>query len=369
MKVNWNRFRFTRSIRIEFFWVFLLSSITAIAVSVTVNNGIVTIIYNEKFKNLHPYNPIIVYIPTIIFVVAFALIFHYMTRPTVKYILTLAEGIETIAEGDLNYRVLAERNDELGKVALNINLMTERLQEQMSKEREIETSKMELITGISHDLRTPLTSIIGYVDLLKTNSYQNKEEYNRFITNTYNKAIHLKELVDNLFDYTRLASSDAQMNLSEVDIHQLLSQMLFEFEPLALEHGLQINKNLGSKPVTATIDSGKMARALDNLLMNAIKYSKKPGMVNVAFQADDRRFYVEIENNGPSLTSEQEKKIFDRFYKVDHSRSSDQIQSGSGLGLSIARSIIELHAGTLTLRHHNGIYTFMIEIPLKGSSA
>lgn len=280
----------------------------------------------------------------------------------------LADGLQVIAEGNLNYQVPVNRKDELGQIALNINVMTKRLKDQIEKERKIEISKMEFITGISHDLRTPLTSIIGYLDLLRTDAFQDRAEYIRFVQNTYNKAIHLKKLVDDLFEYTRLTSPDIQLELEIIDIHHLLNQMLFEFEPLANEYRLDIHLEIGDTPVFAKIDSGKFARSIDNLLMNALNYSVTPGHINVTLERDTEHFYIKVENTGTPLTLEQEEKIFERFYKVDDSRTRNIIQNGSGLGLSIARNIIELHGGRLSLIHRNGVFIFTIAMPYEKKS-
>nr|WP_225948581.1 HAMP domain-containing sensor histidine kinase [Paenibacillus sp. OAS669] len=350
-----------RSIRFELFWAFVFSFIIACITFFVVASCAGLFINRFQagyyFVNLAP----------VCFVIAFVFSFYKLTRRMVKYIIALADGLQTISEGNLNYRVPLIRKDELGQVAFNINLMTERLQQQIERERSMESSKMELITGVSHDLRTPLTSIIGYLELLRSDSFQNREEYTRFVQNTYNKAIHLKKLIDDLFEYTRLTSSDIRLDLKTIDVRQLLDQMLFEFEPLAEENEIQVIKKTGDSPVMAWIDSGKMARAIDNLLMNAVKYSVKPGTICAILKSDEQRFYIEVENKGQPLTQEQEDKLFDRFYKVDNSRSSEGIQSGAGLGLSIARNIIELHGGALKLTHSNGIYIFTIAVPFRNS--
>jgi signal transduction histidine kinase len=195
--------------------------------------------------------------------VNFIITFLALTRRIVRDLISLEQGLQIISEGNLSYRVPVMRNDELGRVAFNINLMAERLQQQIEKERELEISKLEMITGISHDLRTPLTSIIGYIELLRTNSFQNKDEYTRFVQNTYNKAIHLKKLLDDLFEYTRLTSVDTRLDLNKIDVFQLLDQLIFEFEPIAQENGIHIIKDLGNSPIITVIDSKKIARAID----------------------------------------------------------------------------------------------------------
>ncbi|MFM9278440.1 sensor histidine kinase [Paenibacillus jiagnxiensis] len=315
----------------------------------------------QWFLNFFPY------LLTPLFIVIFIFTFFVLTRRIVKDLITLEHGLQIISEGDLKYRVNVKRKDELGRVAYNINLMAERLQQQIEKERELENSKMEMITGISHDLRTPLTSIIGYLELLRTNSFQNQEEYTRFVQNTYNKAVHLKKLLDDLFEYTRLTSVETRLDLKKIDVFQLLDQLLFEFEPIAQENGIHIVKEIGDSPVIALMDSGKIARAIDNLLMNALKYSVKPGTVRILMKSSHEQIHIEIENKGNPITQEQEHKLFERFYKVDHSRSSEGIQTGAGLGLSIARNIIELHGGTLTLNHKKNIFEFTLTLPFEKS--
>lgn len=269
----------------------------------------------------------------------------------------------------MSYRVTVNRRDELGNVAMNINKMAERLEEQIAKERKLEQSKMEMITGLSHDLRTPLTSIIGYIQLLQTESFRDQDEYVRFVQNTYNKAVHLRKLLDDLFEYTRLSSVDvSQLNRKKIDLHQLLEQLLFEFDPLAHENSIQIEKELGTFPIIVNVDSEKIARAIDNLLMNALKYSFKPGIIHVRLKKQSTHITIEVENKSTPLTEDQVNKLFDRFYKVDFSRSSEGIQSGSGLGLSIARNIAELHQGNLTLHHADDVFLFRMTLPLDSSS-
>jgi signal transduction histidine kinase len=334
----------------------------SIVIAFALNNILIFIFWkigSETDWYLH-YFP---YFVTPSFIVFFIFTFLVLTRRIVKDLIHLEQGLQIISEGNLNYRVSINRQDELGRVAANINYMTDQLQLQILKERQLEKSKMDMITGISHDLRTPLTSIIGYIELLKTDAFQDKAEYNRFVQNAHNKATHLKKLLDDLFEYTRLTSIDTQLNLKKIDLFQLLDQLLFEFEPLAQENNIYIEKDIGDFPIIAYIDSEKIARAIDNLLMNALKYSFKPGSIYIRMKARDEHITIEVENKGTPLTEEQKNKLFDRFYKVDYSRSSEGIQSGTGLGLSIARNIAELHQGSLTLQHIHNIFTFQLKLP------
>ncbi|WYU88826.1 HAMP domain-containing sensor histidine kinase [Paenibacillus sp. FSL H8-0261] len=343
----------------------LIKMVLSLIIAITINISVSLLFFHLGnvtkwgwlFKSL-------AYLLTPMFLVIFVITFFTLTRGIVKDLIALEHGLQIISEGNLSYRVTIERQDELGSVALNINRMAEHLEKQIIKERETEKSKMEMITGISHDLRTPLTSIIGYIELLRTGSFKDKEEYTRFIQNTYNKAIHMKKLLDDLFEYTRLTSVESQIKLEKIDLSQLLNQLLFEFEPIAQENSMNLVKDFSDLPLFTLIDSEKIARAIDNLLMNALKYSFKPGSIYIRMTTNSD-ISIEIENKGTPLTRDQEKRLFDRFYKVDHSRNSEGIQTGAGLGLSIARNIAELHEGTLTLKHTNDVFTFQLRLPLK----
>lgn len=297
---------------------------------------------------------------------SFILFFFLFMHHIAKYIRTLSDGLMLIAKGDLNYRVPLTRQDELGSVAQNINYMTEQLQHMLEKERQLEMSKMELITNVSHDLRTPLTSIVGYLNLLKNDDYTDIAEHKRYIQNAFNKTQQLKKLIDDLFEYTRLTSGSSRFRFQTVDLVGLLEQMITEFEPLAQEQSLQVDWRRESAPDTllASIDAEQFVRAVDNLLMNALKFSTKPGAIAVRLVRRDEKAVLTVENKGEPIAEEQERLLFERFYKADPSRHESSELPGAGLGLSIARSIVELHGGQIGLDYRDGSFAFRIELPL-----
>ncbi|PYI56677.1 two-component sensor histidine kinase [Paenibacillus flagellatus] len=299
----------------------------------------------------------------VLFVCIFLFCFFLFMRGIVRNMRTLADGLMSIAGGDLDYRVPLSRHDELGEVARNINFMAERLKSMMDRERQIETSKMELITNVSHDLRTPLTSMIGYLNLLQQDDYRDLNEHKRYIRNAFNKSQQLKKLIDDLFEYTRLTSGSVRLARTPIDVGGLLEQIVTEFEPIAGEHGLRVKETREPGPAVANVDAEKLVRAIDNLLMNALKFSNKPGVIAVRLTASDGRIVIAVENWGKPVTKEQEQLLFERFYKAEPSRNDSDIAPGAGLGLSIARNIVELHGGRIGLRHRNGHFTFFIELP------
>ncbi|TCZ78477.1 HAMP domain-containing histidine kinase [Paenibacillus albiflavus] len=343
------------------FWSFLFSLIIAINLSSYIN---------ESFLISLPDPHLIFYLSPLLsifsFVILFIISFSLMTNRIIQYLYHLAEGLDFIARGNLHYRIPISRTDELGKVAANINAMAEKMEIQIQKERQIEKSKMDLITGVSHDLRTPLTSIIGYLELLINRVCQNEQEQERFIDIIYKKSLQLKNLIDDLFEYTRLTNSEAKFETDQVDIQELLTQILAEYQPFAKELGVTVETCLTIKTLPISMDPEKIRRAVDNLLMNALKFSVKPGVVRVSMDERFPSVIIKIENEGTPISMEQEGLLFERFYKADLSRAAQSIQNGSGLGLSIAKNIIERHGGTLNLVHSAGYYTFIIELPISG---
>ncbi|MZQ85371.1 HAMP domain-containing protein [Paenibacillus sp. 5J-6] len=302
------------------------------------------------------------------FLFFFLLLFFFLMRPIVKKVRTLADGLMAIAKGDLNYRVPLPGQDELGEVAQNINYMAEQLQSMMKRERQIETSKMELITHVSHDLRTPLTSIIGYLNLLKNDHYHDLDEHKRYIHNAFNKTQQMKKLIDDLFEYTRLTSGDTNLTFQKIDLNSLLEQIIIEFEPIAQELSLTVKKDWEQHSLFAHVDVEKLMRAIDNLLMNALKFSLKPGEITVRLAQHGPSILFTVENWGNPITKEQEKLLFERFYKAEPSRRDRDMPSGAGLGLSIANYIVELHGGKIGLKHANGHFTFFIELPKRSQT-
>lgn len=299
----------------------------------------------------------------VLFVLFFVVTFYLLNYRKMRRFQQINASLSELAKGNLSVRMNTRGKDELGLIAGNINAMAEQLERQLRQERQTERAKMELITGVSHDLRTPLTSIVGYLDLLRSHAYRDAAEHDRFVQNTYNKALQLKKLIDDLFDYTRLSSGDIRLDVRRVDMKALLGQLLTEYEPLAAERGLTLRAQLPAAGVPADIDPEKIMRAIDNLLMNALKFSLVPGEVGVTLTTEDDRIRITVENEGEPITEEQERKLFERFYKADEARSGASSREGSGLGLSIARQIAALHGGEIALTHRAGRFAFRLILP------
>ncbi len=278
-------------------------------------------------------------------IAVFTITFLLLQRESMAYITKISAAMQNIAAGDLNTTVEVTGDDEFSSMAANINQMVEEIRELMDKERESERTKNELITNVAHDLRTPLTSIIGYLELLSGPVKLDAEMQEKYINITYTKAKRLQKLIEDLFGFTKLNYGKISMRVSKVDIIKLLSQLLEEFYPNFMEKELsyELQSNVPSLIITA--DGNLLARLFDNLINNAIKYGAEGKRILVKIKADEEYVTVSVTNYGYVIPKEELPLLFEKFYRVEQSRSTDT--GGTGLGLAIAKNIVDMHGGTI----------------------
>ncbi len=295
------------------------------------------------------YSPAAVFLYIILAVILFALIFYLLERPAISYIRRLSEGINAVASGDLESRIEVIGDDEFSEMAENINHMTDELRELLRSEREAEQSKNDLITNIAHDLKTPLTSIIGYLELLSGGKVElSPDMEKKYLKIAYNKSKRLEQLIADLFSFTKLSYGRITMKVGYVDIVKLLSQLLEEFYPNFSEAGVsyELRSNVDSLEIAA--DGSLIARVFENLIGNAIKYGAEGKKVIVRVSAEPQNDAVEVKviNFGYVIPEKDLPQIFEKFYRVDQARSTKT--GGTGLGLAIAKEIVEMHGGSIT---------------------
>ncbi len=278
-------------------------------------------------------------------IAVFAGTFLILQSRSMNYITKLSAAVRNIAEGDLNTAVDVVGDDEFSDMAANLNRMVEELRELMDKEREAERTKNELITNVAHDLRTPLTSIIGYLELLSGPVNLPPEMQKKYLEITYTKAKRLQKLIEDLFGFTKLNYGKISMRVSKVDLIKLLSQLLEEFYPNFVEKGLayELQSNVPVKVITA--DGNLLARLFDNLINNAIKYGADGKRILVKVHATDTIVTVSVINYGQVIPKEELPLLFEKFYRAEKSRSTNT--GGTGLGLAIAKNIVDMHGGTI----------------------
>jgi len=301
-------------------------------------------------------------IPLFSAIVVFTFSFFYITKRKMKQIEALAKGVMEIAKGDLTYRIEKKGIDEIALLTENVNQMTEAIMTNIEMERRIEKQKNELITNVSHDLRTPLTSIMGYLRLLRDERYDTKEQYDEYVKIAFSKSEQLKNLIEDLFEYTKLTNESIVLGQQEVCMNELLDQLIEELIPQAEENHRTFFKNFSEERIFATVDSEKIVRVFDNLLMNAIKYSTGDGEIFVSLERKESNVQICVANESNEFTSDELRSLFERFYKKDQSRTS--VAEGSGLGLAIAKSIVELHGGKIDVEYKDGMLQFITELPV-----
>jgi signal transduction histidine kinase len=282
-------------------------------------------------------------------IAVFSFIFLMMQRKTARDIETIANAVQQISEGDLTTKLDVTGEGELTEIAENISRMEKDIRDLIEKERNSEQSKTDLITNVAHDLRTPLTSIIGYLELLRKNSSISPEMRQKYLDIAYNKSERLQKLIEELFGFTKLSYGKVNLNINEVDIVKLLAQLLEESYPNFVKNGLSYDyvSNTGSQIIEA--DGDLLARLFDNLINNAIKYGKEGKRVKVNLRADREIVTIKIVNYGYVIPEKELPLIFDRFYRTDHSRTTQNGPGGTGLGLAIVKNITDMHHGAVSV--------------------
>ena len=292
----------------------------------------------------------------------FATVFWLLQRKSFVYIDRISETMENIAGGDLNAFVEVDGDDEFSGMAENLNLMTEDIRNLMDRERESERTKNELITNIAHDLRTPLTSIIGYLEILVQKQDLPEETRARYVEIAYTKSKKLQQLINDLFSFTKLTYGKIAMRVSGLDLVKLLSQLLTEFYPSFEEAGLQYELESNVPALMITADPNLLARLFENLVNNAIKYGAEGKRIRVKVRGTEKTAEVRVINYGKVIPADELPMIFDRFYRVEQSRSSST--GGTGLGLAIAKNIVEMHGGTISVTSDLSGTSFIVTLPV-----
>lgn len=267
-----------------------------------------------------------------------------------------------IANGNYDYRIPFELRGDLSKVVDSINGLVDSTVAAIEDEREIEKSKDELITNVSHDIRTPLTSIIGYLGLIEDGQYQSTDEVLKYTSIAYKKAKQMKSLVEDLFEYSKVRQPSVPVNNVSFDMVQLLEQLAADFELEAKKKNIQIQVDTKENQLVMDGDTEKLVRVFNNLITNALKYGTEADKIIIEIKKEKNEVVVTVKNNGSPIPRESLDQLFDRFYRVDGSRSQEI--SGTGLGLAIAQNIVNLHGGYIYAQSNEEWTSFIIHLPL-----
>lgn len=295
-------------------------------------------------------------------IVCFVIYVVWLSWNTVAYMGQITKAVQQLSRGSFDVAIPVRTMDEIGDLAENINRMSRQLKSSITEERIAVQTKNELITNVSHDLRTPLTSIIGYLRLIEEDRYKDEVELRHYVNVAYEKSRRLGRMVEDLFEFTRVSLGDVKLVQMDINLVELLGQLSVEYSVQLQDVQMDIETIFSEDKIMVRGDGDKLMRVFENLLSNAIKYGKYGKRIDVTVRKELREAVVRIVNYGTPIPAMDLPYIFDRLYRVDKSRSDET--GGTGLGLAIAKSIIELHKGSISVASDVHETAFEVRLPL-----
>ena len=263
-------------------------------------------------------------------------------RRVKKQISEIFDALEDIKNGNGNRRILAETHELIAPLAYAINDIILSYEKRLSAYHQTDETNRQLMTSLSHDVRTPLTTLIGYLDAAHKGIVDGKER-DDYIETARRKAHDLKEYIDVLFDWFKLGSNEFSMNIAEIDLTELTRNILIDWIPIFEDTQVDFTIDIPEQPFRVQIDPDGYMRILNNLIQNVISHSHAD-KIEIALSEQNRNIKILLSDNGIGIDKEDLKHIFDRLYKCDKGRS----EKGSGLGLSIVHELVEKLNGTIT---------------------
>lgn len=292
----------------------------------------------------------------------FFMIFRRYLDSISKYFKEINRGIDTLVNEDANDIGLPP---ELASTERKINSIRHTLTKRKTDAELAEQRKNDLVMYLAHDLKTPLSSVIGYLNLLRDENQISEELREKYLSISLDKAERLEELINEFFEITRFNLSNITLVYSKINLTMMLEQLGHEFKPMLAGKNLKCEFDV-QPDMMLSCDANKLQRVFDNVLRNAVSYCYENTTIQVnARQAEDH-VLIQVINEGDTIPGERLERIFEQFYRLDVSRSSST--GGAGLGLAIAREIVELHHGQITARSENGITSFEVTLPTVGKS-
>lgn len=292
--------------------------------------------------------------------VGYLLMVLWDLRKPFQYLIDVLTGVESIykEQGEM-----IELSPDLRDAEMHLNKVKSAVDRNARAAKEAEQRKNDLIVYLAHDLKTPLTSVIGYLTLLRDEQQISEELREKYLSITLEKAERLEDLINEFFEITRFNLSNLTLEKSRVNLTRMLEQLTFEFQPMLDEKHLTCRLD-APKDVMIVCDAGKLQRVFDNLLRNAVNYSYEDEEIvfSVNYAKDQKGMLcITCTNRGVTIPPEKLSRIFEQFYRLDTARTTKS--GGAGLGLAIAKEIVELHGGTITAYSAEEVIRFEIQLP------
>ncbi|ACL19712.1 histidine kinase [Desulfitobacterium hafniense DCB-2] len=314
--------------------------------------NVAVLIYRSVFySNIE----IITFIVILVFVV---ILLNLSTSWFTKYFDEVSAGMDKLVEESAAEIALSP---ELDFMENKLNQIKNNLEKQKKAALEAEQRKNDLVVYLAHDIKTPLTSVIGYLSLLDEAPDMPPEQKAKYVGITLEKAYRLEELINEFFEITRFNLQTIVLNKEKINLQFMLQQLADEFYPMLAPQAKQVSVNVPDG-LTLWGDADKLARVFNNILKNAIAYSYENSVIDIAAGQQDKTMVITFTNQGDPIPQKKLETIFEKFYRLDSARSTNT--GGAGLGLAIAQEIVKAHDGTISVESNPENTTFTVKIPL-----
>ncbi len=286
------------------------------------------------------------------------LLFWLFFRWFVRFFNAINKGIDALLQENMQISL----PQELMPIERKLHLVQQTLQNRERATREAEQRKNDMVMYLAHDIKTPLTSVIGYLSLLSEAPEMPAEQRAKYIGITLDKAQRLEQLIDEFFEITRYNFQQQQLTLETINLYYMLVQLTDEFYPLLQAHGNTIKLQAPTE-LTVYGDADKLARVFNNILKNAVAYSYPNTPICITAKIEEQNLEINFMNQGQTIRPQKLQSIFEKFFRLDSARASNT--GGAGLGLAIAQEIVHLHGGEITASSADEITCFTVRLPVK----
>jgi len=274
----------------------------------------------------------------------------YVADSLTRRLRTLSDAAQQVATGNLSTRLNVTEHDELAEFAHTFNWMAQSLEKIDEEKRQIEKARRDLIAGVSHDLRTPITAVRARLEAIQDGIVTEPEEVQTYITHSLSEVQHLNLLINDLFELAQLDTGQLTLDITQTSLSDLLSDAVSRVHMRATQSNLVVHHDIASDVDPVAIAPDKIQRVIHNLLDNAVRYTPSGEQITLRAWRQTDHAHVEVHNTGITIEQEHLPHIFDSFYRVDESRQAEPNHRGAGLGLAIAKGFIEAHQGEIYVK-------------------